>query len=233
MFKALLREGLAALSLDWLLARPCPLCHRLPPIGAEVSPGGLCSRCSTTLALPAEGISGSWPLNWWSSGLYDGDLRQTLLTLKKRPNPALLRALLLPLSTALAALELPRGERSPLLVTVPSWKRQGNPLPGLIAEVLGRELGLRQRQLLERSRVVLGQHRLGRQLRLANQRDSFRCLEPPPHRAARPVLIVDDILTTGATAGYAALCLERQGWPVLGLACLARTPARRDGARRS
>ncbi|MFM7085614.1 MAG: ComF family protein [Cyanobium sp.] len=236
MFHLLLREGLAALSLDWLLASPCPLCHRLPPAGQTTAgrssqQGAFCAACSASLALVPEGLHGCWPLNWWGSGLYEGGLRQALLNQRRRPDPALLQALLRPLGQALGHTLRRRqnggGEHPPWLVTVPSWKRQANPLPGLIAAELGRQLGLQQRPLLERSRVVLGQHRLGRQLRMENQRGSFRCLQEPRRGAVRPVLIVDDILTTGATAGYAALCLERHGWPVLGLACLARTPQRR------
>jgi adenine/guanine phosphoribosyltransferase-like PRPP-binding protein len=38
------------------------------------------------------------------------------------------------------------------------------------------------------------------------------------------VLLIDDILTTGATACAAASALREQGWSVAGMACLARTP---------
>jgi predicted amidophosphoribosyltransferase len=69
---------------------------------------------------------------------------------------------------------------------------------------------------------------LGRKLRIANQAGAFRCLRPPgPGEARRrPVLIVDDILTTGATATSAARCLAAAGWRVEGVLCLARTGSR-------
>jgi len=54
----------------------------------------------------------------------------------------------------------------------------------------------------------------------------FRCPPAGERRRRRPVLIVDDILTTGATALNGALCLKAAGWPVLGIICLARTPPR-------
>jgi adenine/guanine phosphoribosyltransferase-like PRPP-binding protein len=38
-------------------------------------------------------------------------------------------------------------------------------------------------------------------------------------------MLLDDILTTGATACAAAAALEAKGWRVAGLSCLGRTPA--------
>jgi len=108
----------------------------------------------------------------------------------------------------------PSWRRRPLLVPVPSWKRQGNPLPTLLCR-------------------QLGQHHLNRSMRLANQEGAFRCRRRPrPGEAtARPILIVDDILTSGATACSAAEALESMGWPVVGLVCLARTPSGRSRNR--
>lgn len=124
---------------------------------------------------------------------------------------------------------LPQWRRRPLLVPVPSWKRQGNPLPALVCHQLVHQLGYRRSDLLERSRPVLGQHHLKRAMRLANQEGAFRCRRGPrPGEAlGRPVLIVDDILTSGATGCNAATAMETLGWQVVGILCLARTPAAR------
>lgn len=113
-----------------------------------------------------------------------------------------------------------------MLVPLPGWKRHPNPLPGLMSSELSRLSGLRRIQPLERSRPVLGQHHLRRQLRFANQDGAFRCLYPPlPGQGRRrPLLLVDDILTTGATACNAASVLQQAGWRVLGIVVLARTP---------
>jgi len=66
----------------------------------------------------------------------------------------------------------------------------------------------------------VGQHHLNRRQRLGNQRGSFRC----PTAGRAPLWLVDDILTTGATALAAAEVLEARGWAVQGLLCLGRTP---------
>ena len=192
---------------------------------AEANGAGFCRSCDQRLGLPAGGLRGQAPLSWWSSGSYGGELRQRLLDLKLRPQPKLVAALLKPLQPRLAALAAGQIGPSPLLVPIPSWKRRGNPIPPLICSSLAKNLGLRQANLLERSHPVLGQHHLGRQLRLANQQGAFHCQPPGQHQRRRPVLLVDDILTTGATALNGALCLKAAGWPVLGMVCLARTPS--------
>ncbi len=149
-----------------------------------------------------------------------------LLRLRQRPEESRIAALVRVLAEG-----LPQWRRRPLLVPVPSWKRRGNPLPVLVCRQLGRQLGYRHDDLLERSRPVLGQHHLKRAMRLANQEGAFHCRRGPhPGEATgRPILIVDDILTSGATGCNAALALETLGWPVVGMLCLARTP--RDRSR--
>jgi hypothetical protein len=141
---------------------------------------------------------------------------------------------------------VPGGIGGTILVAIPSWKRQGNPLPDLVVKQLIAQqgqgpplLGARALPLLQRSRPTLGQHHLDRQLRLRNQEDAFRL--QPGHRAAlpqlkrQPIWLVDDILTTGATALAAAAALEQAGLAVKGLLCLARTPFREPapGRKRS
>ncbi len=148
-----------------------------------------------------------------------------MLGLRQRPEESRIAALVRVLAEG-----LPQWRRRPLLVPVPSWKRRGNPLPALVCRQLVRQLGYRHDNLLERSRPVLGQHHLKRAMRLANQDGAFHCRRGPrPGEATgRPVLIVDDILTSGATGCNAALALETLGWPVVGMLCLARTPRSRS-----
>jgi len=184
------------------------------------------------LELPEEGLMGVDPLPWWGAGRYGGGLRHLLLDLRRRPRIEAVAALARVARRALAITVDPQQLRGwcerPLLVPIPSWKRSANPLPPLFCRALERGGDFRRLDLLERSRPVLGQHHLGRSLRIANQAGAFRCLRPPEPGEARrrPVLIVDDILTTGATATSAAQCLAAAGWRVEGVLCLARTGAR-------
>lgn len=208
--------------LTWFVSKPCPLCrHPLPAPGLEAR---FCPACADDLSLPQGGVAGTSPLPWWAAGPYQGAYRRMLLGLRQRPHPDSLAALL-------KAVELPAlpPHLSPLMVPVPSWKQQANPLPSLICGLGRREWGFRSAALLERSRPVLGQHHLHRAMRQENQRGAFTCVRRPHPKEGRqqPVFLVDDILTTGATALNAAMALQGAGWRVQGLICLARTPADR------
>lgn len=200
----------------------------LPPAPAPTGAGDpLCPRCAEALLLPAGGLEGANPLPWWAVGHYLGAYRRVLLHLRQRPHPESLVALL----KRVVPPSFP-ADVSPLLVPVPSWKRRGNPLPGLVCCLGGRHWQWGTASILQRSRPVLGQHHLNRAMRLANQKGAFTCSRAARPGEARhhPVLLVDDILTSGATALNAATALRQAGWRVHGLICLARTPRHRKPA---
>ena len=218
MLRALLQA-----SLNLISTNPCPVCG-----GAADPPGqpGPCLGCREKFALPAGGLAGETPLPWYGLGAYEGAYRQLLLSQRKWPKGAVLRGLIGALAPT-----VPGGLAGTILVAIPSWKRQGNPLPSLIVHQLSRPpLGGRALPLLQRSRPTLGQHHLGRQQRLSNQEGAFR-LQPSQRPALarlkrQRIWLVDDILTTGATALAAAEALGEAGLEVRGLLCLARTPFR-------
>lgn len=217
-----LRMGPWPQLVDWFVSKPCPLCRQPLPSAGLVS--RFCPPCVEALLLSDGGVAGASPLHWWAAGLYMGAYRRLLLGLRQRPNGDSITALL-------KVLGLPSSPPHlfPLLVPVPSWKRHGNPLPELICRQGRREWGFASAALLRRSRPVLGQHHLHQALRQENQRGAFTCVRSPHPKEARrhPVFLVDDILTTGATALNASTALQQAGWRVQGLICLARTPGNR------
>lgn len=206
-----------------LISSPrCPACGRSTDPYLPV-----CSDCQRRLGFVDGGLLGEEPLLWCALGVYAGELRRLLLRQRPVPQAAVIRALASQLHRFCAG-ALPPGC---LLVPIPSWKRSANPLPQLLAAGLAEQAGPRVRlapELLKRCRATVGQHHLDRRQRLDNQRGSFACGETV---GQAPVWLVDDILTTGATALAAAATLQTAGWAVQGLLCLGRTPSagpRRD-----
>ena len=213
MWSTFWRQG-----LDLISAARCSACG-----GAcdGSGPGTLCARCLDELALPEGGVQGDQPLLWCALAPYAGPLRVLLLRQRPTPDAALIAALAARLHSCCASVL-----QGALVVPVPSWKRAGNPLPLLLARALVAASSGRARlapQLLQRSRPTLGQHHLSRSLRARNLHNAFTaqaCVDQP----ARPLWLVDDILTTGATACSAAQALQTAGHAVQGLLALARTP---------
>ena len=228
---------LSWLPLHWLAVPtgPSRRPEALSPLGQPPAGMALAQR----LGLPADGLRGNEPLPWWAPASYDGPLRGELLQLRQMAGSPywqgrldrLLQACLPGLASALMA-DLDALSQAPLLVPIPSWKRRANPLPGAFAERVGLQMGWPvEVNVLRRQRPVLGQHHLRRQQRWANQAEAFGAVALPRQRRGprQPLLLVDDILTTGATLLGAAEALRHQGWRVVGACCLARTPAK--GAR--
>jgi len=197
---------------------------------------------------PKQGLHGSRPLLWWSAGWYHGPLQHLLLEQRRHPNGAGLAAPIQILLQGLATWPLPVTAAPLLLVPLPGWRPAGNPIPLLLAQQLSLSLRLGPSQsaaaagcqlvpeLLQRARRVACQHRLQRDQRWRNQWLSFRARLAAgcPQLSQGTVLLIDDVLTSGATAQAAQQALLSAGWNVAGLLCLARTgrhAGRNAGAR--
>jgi predicted amidophosphoribosyltransferase len=71
---------------------------------------------------------------------------------------------------------------------------------------------------------------LGAAARQANLAHAMRA-QPPPRAGVR-VVLVDDVVTTGATVREAVRALTAAGWQVVGAATVARTVLRCESAGR-
>ena len=102
-------------------------------------------------------------------------------------------------------------------------RRRGYDQAELVARALAARTGLPFAHVLARRRQKRTQVSLHPQQRMANVRDAFslRPADGPP-AAGRDVLLVDDVLTTGATARAAADTLARAGVGRVALVTFAR-----------
>ncbi|MBA3697744.1 MAG: ComF family protein [Planctomycetes bacterium] len=109
-----------------------------------------------------------------------------------------------------------------VVVPVPAspGRRPGPHLGSALARAGARRWHLPLRHLLTTTRLGAEQHRLSPAERRANVVGLFRCVKPAPAY----VVLVDDLITTGATASAAAAALRQAGAKRVDLVCLARTP---------
>ena len=91
-----------------------------------------------------------------------------------------------------------------------------------LASAAARELGVRATRLLVPARAVADQAGLSTRDRAANLAGALRATGVP----GRPVIVVDDVMTTGATLVEAARALAAHGHPVAGAAVVAATRRR-------
>lgn len=211
---------------------PLPLCSdcqdELPWLGAHCSncalplpaPGLTCAHCLRRTpsfarveapwryAFPVDALitrfkhQGAWPLGRLLGALLAEHLRHAYLEGLPRPE------LLLPVPLA-------RGR----------LRRRGFNQAALLARWLGEALHMPLREdLLLRPQDSVAQQQLDAAARRRNLRGAFALVDPAA-LAGRHVAIVDDVLTTGATAEALASLLRRAGATRVDIYCLARTPA--------
>ena len=111
----------------------------------------------------------------------------------------------------------------PMPLTSRRLRERGFNQAAEIARVVARSLHVPcALRALERTRDAPPQSRLGRRARRANLRGAFRCRM---RLRGQRVALVDDVITTGATAHAAAQALRRAGASHVDIWVLARTPA--------
>jgi ComF family protein len=198
----------------------CAVC--LPALDARLAlPGG------TPIGLPAELPAPLLQLEWCAP--FAGPVRAALHDLKYAGE----RRLAGPLGDALARRWARVGNGVEVVVPVPVHaereRRRGYDQAALIAEVAGERLGLPVVRALERQRATVAQFELGRDERAANVDGAFRVRAgvgvgagAARSVAGRWILLVDDVVTTGATLAACAFALERAGALAVSAIAVAR-----------
>jgi predicted amidophosphoribosyltransferase len=215
---------LAEALLDLALPQRCAGCR---------GPGtGLCAACRAALAGPplglvAHGPPGLPPLA--AAATYDGAVRGVVVAHKEHGRLALVS----PLGAALAAAtrHLP-GLVGAVVVPVPSSpaavRARGHDHARRLAAAAAGHLGLACRPVLRQVRAVPDSAGLSAAARRANLRGALAARRPL--HGVRAV-VVDDVVTTGATLREAVRALRAAGADVSGVAVVAVVPPRDRSGR--
>lgn len=244
----------------WLFPRRCPLCGEL--LGTV---GPICAACApeekrlahTPARLPAtehtlDGLSGAAAPFYYEDGV-----RRAILQCKMYGRPWYAWELADQMALVLFAAQKPRTQGDwpvyenasgiqpyHLIVPVPArHARQSGPrLPALLARRLGLILEIPVQEALVPARELREQKTLNREERLRNAKDGYKA-RPGIDLTGKRVLLVDDVITTGATVSACAIALLRAGAFEVFAVCVAadeelpkakqKKQPRRDGAQPS
>lgn len=208
----------------------CPTCYQ----GLPFIPPPCCSICGQ----PFDGAGNDHPCGScllhpppWEAArsalLFDGGCRDLIHAFKFQRRFHLRRPLALLTAERLAAFVA--ESKTDLLVPVPLHPRRlrqrGFNQSLLLAEVLADQWHLTlKRHLLQRIRATTPQTELSAEQRATNLRGAFAVADQPLAEGRR-VLLVDDVLTTGATLAECSRCLLQAGATAVLCVTVARAPA--------
>lgn len=219
--------------VDRWRSRVCRRClARLRP-----PPAPLCERCGIPLGTRPPRTEACEECRGWPEIL----VRARSATLLEDPADRLVHGLkyggwreLGPLMGERMARELPREADASVVVPIPTTRtrrrRRGYNQAAVLADAVGGALG---RPVVDGLRRRAGARTQVALQPLERRRNVLRAFSPREEEAGRirgrHVLLVDDVLTTGATAGAASRALEETGVADVTLLTFARALPYRDG----
>ena len=161
----------------------------------------------------------------------DRVMRRIVLDSKKRPFDRAMERLADELRPGIGEALIAAGysERNALLVPLPrsmkNERRYGTDQAKALATALSRATGIPYRELLHRARVTHPQKTLNAPSRAENLADVFYADAVPPNMC---ILLVDDVVTTGASMEAAGRALKRAGAKMMVAVAPAYTKKKRN-----
>ena len=203
------------------LQSSCPLCQR-------PTPQEFCQDCTRQLQRCqrqnyCDRSTAQLPVFAW--GVYNGALKRAIAALKYENQPQIAA----PLGYWLAQAWLNTNAATPIVVPIPlhadKLHKRGYNQATLLAQSFCQLTGLSlQQHGLERVRDTAAQFELSAKERAKNLTKAFALGSAfRRHAPAKPILILDDIYTTGTTVNWAAQTLRDAGIAVYGVVAIAAT----------
>ena len=216
-------EAAAAL-LELFLPRPCAGC------GGETTAGGvLCAACQEHLRQVPRRVERPQPLGFpaWALGPYSDTRRGVIIAMKERGHQAVRAHLGAVLAAGIEYLRA-RGDipETALLVPAPTRassarQRGGDPVAALCQAASARLPGWDVVNALSTAEGSADQSQLGAVERADNMRGAVLLRPCARELVGRSVLLVDDVITTGATLRASAARVWAIGGDVAGAIVLA------------
>lgn len=192
-------------ALDLILPVSCTVCGR---------PGEQCCGFGSPISREDLGVP------CWSVGRYSGPLRHAVLHYKERGARALARDLARPLASVISAAYPPPLMLVPIPSRPPAFRARGFDHVERLARFASVELSVPVRGVLRTSGWSRDSAGMSARQRRCNVAGSFALVSDVPRA---PVVVVDDVVTTGATVLEAVRVLRHAGTNVAGVASLAST----------
>jgi ComF family protein len=199
--------------LDWVLPTPCVVCLKL---GSPLCAGCQKSFVTSRLRFDITGVTG------FAISSYSAEAAVIVNSIKEKGITSLI-----PYLADLVVPHWPQDLHKPVLVPIPSspanTKKRGFSHTSIMARALARRVvDASSRELLKSARVRLDQVGLSPSDRVKNLEGAFRADLRGFHDRVRPVVLVDDVLTSGSTMAEAMACLRASGVEVAGFCVFAR-----------
>jgi ComF family protein len=185
--------------------------------GCGVPDRSLCDHCLQALVAevtPRHLADGS---TVYTALRYEGVVRRTLLALKESGRTDVAGPLSVPFAAALSRAAQPGAEFLAVPTSTAAWRRRGYDPVALLAK----RAGVRPAKVLRAARSTLSQKTLGAGDRARNLQAS---MVSKMSLEGRRFVLIDDVVTTGATLAEAARAITSAGGEVVGRAALAFTP---------
>lgn len=211
--------------LDIFFPPKCAFCGALLPTGSD----GICADCRKTLPFaPEKGEKPEFTASLTAPLYYDETVRRAVLSCKFGNRPSVCRAF----GVLIAEKLREHRDDFDVITWVPlsraRRRKRGYDQAKLIAESVGRELGTRVEPLLRKERDNPPQSGIrSPEQRRANVSGMYAVADPAAVKG-KSVLLLDDVVTTGATLAECARMLRLAGAREVHAAASARSMVEKE-----